>query len=135
MIDKLSFIISVIILLSFTCFISKYPNDHFYTYYLSLTTVMFISRSVHYYSTGAHYYMIDFCYPANYILMWVVYSNSRHVTLIKTCFLFAHGILAFSIVLFKNSLVLRKLEKLTSLGVHYLPVISTYLIKWFTIPS
>lgn len=54
--------------------------------------------------------------------------------MIKVCYLFSQGSLAFAIYLFRNSLVLHKIDALTSVSIHFLPMITMYQIRWFTIP-
>jgi hypothetical protein len=49
--------------------IGKYPHDLFYYYYVALTLVMLIVRWAHYYSLGWHYYISDFCYYANVLII------------------------------------------------------------------
>jgi Protein of unknown function (DUF2838) len=133
--DKLGFVVGIFIIVSFSYMIGKYPNDLFYLYYLLLTILMLILRMAHYYTMGWHYYIADFCYYANFLILWLLYFNPHSAQLVKICFLFSHGALGFSIWLFRNSLVLHKIDTLTSLGIHLLPVLITYHIRWFTIPE
>lgn len=38
-----------------------------------------------------------------------------------------------SIYLFRNSLVFHKIDMMTSLGIHFMPMATMYHIKWYTI--
>jgi hypothetical protein len=71
--DKLGFMIGTFVLVSFSYLIGKYPHDFFYTYYCVLVPVMIFLRICHYYSQGWHYYITDFCYYANTLVLYLVY--------------------------------------------------------------
>lgn len=131
--DKLGFVIGTLILVSYSYLIGKYPHDFFYSYYAALVPVMISLRIAHYYSQGWHYYITDFCYYANCLVLYLICYESKSDQLIKICFLYCNGILAISIWLFRNSLVLHKIDMLTSLGIHVMPMFMMYHVKWFTI--
>ena len=54
--------------------------------------------------------------------------------LYKVAFLFTNGIVGVSIWLFRNSLVIHKLDYLVSLFIHLGPLICMYTFRWFTLP-
>lgn len=115
--------------------IGKFPNDLFYTYYVILTILMLIVRYAHYYSLGWNYYISDFCYYTNLLILILLLLTPKNDRLIKTCFLFSEGAIAVSIKLFRNSLVIHKIDTLTSLFIHLFPMLVMYHIRWFTIPE
>jgi Protein of unknown function (DUF2838) len=133
--DKIGFVLGTIILVSYSYMIGKYPNDHFYTYYLLTLIPLLIMRYFHYYSRGWHYYITDFCYFANILLIYVIMYDSKNEKLIKITYLFSQGAIANAIWMFRNSLVLHKIDMLTSLAIHIMPMTMTYHIRWITIPE
>jgi hypothetical protein len=133
--DKLGFIVGTFTIVSFSYLIGKYPNDIFYTYYVFTTIVMLFLRVLHYYHCGWHYYISDFCYYVNVLVLYLITYDSHNPQLVKMCFLYSNGAIAFAIYQFRNSLVLHKIDILTNLGIHILPMLVTYHIRWFTIPD
>ena len=53
----------------------------------------------------------------------------------RACYLFASGPLSIAVVAFRNSLVYHKIDFLTSLAIHSMPLIIAFHIRWNTIPS
>jgi len=52
----------------------------------------------------------------------------------KVAFLFANGPLAHSTAAFDNALVYHKIDHLTSLGIHALPMCLMVNFRWITLP-
>jgi hypothetical protein len=132
--DKVGFMIGSMITVSYSYVIGAFPNDFFYPYYCSVMILLLTSRVAHYYSYGWHYFITDFCYYANSILLYIMMFESKNEQLFKTAFLFSHGALGASVYIFRNSLVLHKIDMLTSLAIHLLPITATFHIRWVTIP-
>ena len=61
--------------------------------------------------------------------MW----NSESPGLFVSCFVFANGPLSLAIVAFRNSLVYHKIDYLTSLAIHAIPMTIMTHIRWYTI--
>jgi hypothetical protein len=133
--DKIGFVFGTLVIIAFNYMIGKYPHDLFYPFYVSLTIGMLIVRYAHYYSLGWHYYISDFCYFANVLIVILITFAPKNDRLIKICFLFSEGAIAVSIKVFRNSLVFHKIDTLTSLFIHLFPMIVMYHIRWFTIPD
>lgn len=131
--DKIGFMVGVTIMLSFVYLIAKFPHDLFYQYYSVLMPTLILLRMGHYYHLKWHYYISDFCYYANFLVLYLLLWNSRSEQLVKICFLFSNGCLGMSIYLFRNSLVFHKIDMMTSLGIHFIPMATMYHIKWYTI--
>lgn len=86
-------------------------------------------------SQGYHMYLIDFCYVANIALLIYLNFSSKSSWLFVTCFVFANGPLAAAILAFRNSLVYHRVDMLTSLAIHAVPMTLTLHIRWDTIPN
>lgn len=74
--DKVGFMVGVTIMLTFIYFIAKFPHDFFYKYYTVLMPTLIFLRMGHYYSLGWHYYISDFCYYANCLVLYLISQNS-----------------------------------------------------------
>ncbi len=133
--DKIGFVLGTLIIISFNYMIGRYPHDLFYYYYVALTLVMLVVRWAHYYSLGWHYYISDFCYYSNVLVILMLTVWPKNDRLIKMCFLFSEGAIAVSIKVFRNSLVFHKIDTLTSLFIHLFPMLVMYHVRWFTIPE
>lgn len=112
--------------------LGRFPDDFFYPYYAILIATLVCARVFHYYSLGYHYYITDFCYYGNWWILYYMHYDNKSDILFKVCFLFGNGVLARSVYLFRNSLVMHRIDFLTSLGIHLAPFICTYHIRWYT---
>lgn len=131
--DKIAYVLGVMVLFSFAFMLGKYPHDLFYTYYTVLISILLATRLVHFMAVGWQYYLIDFCYYANFLVIYSITLGKHQDEVFKVAFLFANGVLARSVYLFRNSLVLHRVDMLTSLGIHLFPFICMYHFKWFTL--
>ena len=80
--DKLGFVVGTLVLVSFSYMIGKHPHDYFYTYYLYVTMLMMVVRFAHYYHLGWHYYISDFCYFANALILYLITFDSHNAQLV-----------------------------------------------------
>lgn len=131
--DKVVFTIGVIIIMTFCYTVGKYPHGLFYDYMTALTVSLLFLRVFQYTSMGYHWYIIDFCYYANVLVLYMVNYAPKDDQLFKICFLFSNGTLGLSVWMFRNSLVFHKLDILTSLAIHVVPLLTMYHARWFTI--
>ena len=131
--DKVGFMVGSLIITSYCYMIGKFPHDAFYVYYEFVLIALLISRLLHYYSYGWHYFIIDFCYFANAIILCVLIFESQNDQLLKVGMLFANGALGAAIPIFRNSLVFHKIDMLTSLAIHLMPLTCMFHIKWVTL--
>jgi len=91
-------------------------------------------RFVYYKSKKMHYYLLDFCYYANALILLFIHVFPKSEMLFKTIFCYANGNMIISLAAFRNSLVFHKIDNLTSMAIHLLPSITTFVIRWTTIP-
>ena len=120
--DKLVFVsgvfrtcLGIFILGRFPCY---FPAFH------SLATVFYIfARWVHYRGMNMHYYLFDFCYYANTLIVihLMVFPDSKALYCIT--FAFSHGHLLISVAIFHTSLVFHSLEKTITNYTHLVPAI------------
>ena len=132
--DKLTFNFGVI-LFAVMAFImgrsSTLQHDtFFYNFYAVLIPTMIFVRWYVWRKSGAHYYLFDFCYFANIIIWIFVMFFPKNEDLYLVCFHFANGTLGVSTVAFSNALVFHKIQVLITLGLHTIPLLVFYNIRF-----
>lgn len=107
--------------------LGKYPN-YFHLYYSVLFVLLMPIRLYTYWKRDFQFFLADFCYYANLLVMlyiWV-FPNLRHLFVV--CFSFTFGTLLFAVITWRNSLVLHLIEKITSSFIHIMPPLSLFVI-------
>ncbi|XP_005108532.1 glycerophosphocholine acyltransferase 1 [Aplysia californica] len=100
-------------------------------YYSIATPVLLLSRLVMYWKMKYQYFLLDFCYFANiywYTYIWVIPSRED---IFAVGFAVANGPLIWALFVFRNSLVFHSLDKVTSLYIHVLPSLMSFVIRWY----
>lgn len=92
--------------------------------------VMISTRAVMYKRKGHHYFLFDFCYFGNSLLLLYLWVLPDSPILFSVVFFFANGPLAWAVPLWKNSLVFHSLDKLTSCFIHISPAFVTWALLW-----
>jgi hypothetical protein len=133
--DKFAYLFGSTIIIAFTYFLGAYPNDYLYSFTVPLLLGLIASRYVHYILVGWHMYLVDFCYFANFLMIYYLVFDSKNEALMTSVYLYATGPLAIGIVAFRNSLVYHKIDFLTSLAIHSVPLLTVYNFRWVTIPT
>jgi len=104
--------------------------SYFYACHTVKLIVMLLLRFVHYRMKRHHYYLFDFCYWANFILLIYVWCAPSSLLVWRAVFTFG-GTLGNSVVLFRNSLVPHSLDKVTTAEVHFSPLVVLWTLRWF----
>jgi len=76
------------------------------------------------------YFLADFCYWANLLLLVYMWLFPWSETLFAICFALANGPLFIAVALFRNSLVFHSVDHQTSLLIHCVPCFCSYIIRW-----
>ncbi|KAK5577566.1 hypothetical protein RB653_002509 [Dictyostelium firmibasis] len=127
--DKFSFVLGVLNLcvISFIC--GKYPL--YLQYFFSVEyLVLFATRIVLYKRKKLHYFLFDFCYFANLMLLFFIFGLPDRQWYFITCFCIANGPLLGAVIPYRNSMVFHSLDKATSVIVHIFPSLVTYSLRW-----
>ena len=84
-----------------------------------------------YRSQKFHYFLLDFCYYGNVILVAriLILNNPRYFYVV---FALCNGTLMWGGVIWSQTLVFHDLQKQTNVFIHFLPPIVTYTIRWHT---
>jgi hypothetical protein len=105
-VDKLSFTFGIAILL-FTEFIILCHPQWMGWFYTLLVFPMLILRYMSYHQQKIHYFMLDYCYFVQILLLlWLHFFKEDHPRLFMVLFGSATGPLAVAVVAWRNSLVL-----------------------------
>ena len=132
--DKFAYLLGSNFAIFFGYLLGKFPHDHVYTYINFMMGFLLCHRYYDYITNGYYYYLADWCYFANFALLYFINFDPKNELLQVTCYLFANGAIAVAIVAFRNSLVYHKIDMLTSLAIHAVPLILNIHIRWVTIP-
>ncbi|KNC73256.1 hypothetical protein SARC_14184, partial [Sphaeroforma arctica JP610] len=101
---------------------------YFYTF-KAATLLPF--RYVVYNSKKWHYFMLDFCYYANLMLLLYIWVFPDNATLFMVLYSLTHGPLIWAVPLFGNALVFHSTDKMTSSFIHLSPPLVTHIIRFF----
>jgi len=67
--DKLTFVFGVGTTLAQAWYLGRFPHAFYYDYHCAKATLYLTGKWMYYKSRGWHYYMTDFCYFANLLLI------------------------------------------------------------------
>ena len=121
MLDKILFVIGVLLLIMTTYMVGRYPNDNYYTFHCVAVISLVIFRFYNYKSKGWHYYLFDFCYFANTLMLIFLLGLPKNDILFKVFFIYANGPFGLAIPAFKNSMIFHKIDNLISCAIHLIP--------------
>ena len=78
-----------------------------------------------------HYFLFDFCYFVNFLILVYFWSPWKPSWFFPSIFVLSHGPLLFAIALWRNSIVPHSLDKMTSLFIHISPPLTTWGVRWY----
>ena len=133
--DKIAYVFGTTILVAYSYLIGKFPHTAIYTYSTMLMVLLLCHRYYSYWTNGYFYYLYDFCYVANFFMIYLLNFAPKNQSLLITCFVFSNGPLAAAIAAFRNSLVYHRVDMLTSLAIHAIPMTLMTHIRWVTVPE
>ena len=70
--DKFAFVAGTSMIIAFSFILGRYPDDLIYTFTAILLPTLIATRYVHYILVGWHMYLVDFCYFANFMLLYFI---------------------------------------------------------------
>jgi hypothetical protein len=119
-IDKIMFMVGLSRLVLEAFIIGRAPC--LYPYYFSFMLCFFVlCRFIYYRWLHWHYFLLDFCYWANFIMMLFLWVFPENEFLFISSYAFAMGPLLLAIPIFKNSMVIHSLDRITSVFIHLVP--------------
>ncbi|KAH9492467.1 glycerophosphocholine acyltransferase [Bulinus truncatus] len=128
--SKLVYVLTVVAIVAISHFVLsvKWILPYFYTI---TTPILLIMRLIMYWQMKYQYFLLDFCYFANtywYIYLWLA---PQHEIMFVVGYAVANGPLIWALLVFRNSLVFHSLDKVTSLYIHLLPTLLSFVIRWY----
>jgi hypothetical protein len=131
--DKIAFTLGVFNL-GLTMFLLGRHPEWFYWVYTIKFPILLGLRFYLYRQSKWHYFMLDFCYFANFMMALFLWAKPDSLLLFKICFAFTTGPLAWAVALWKNSMVFHSLDKITSVYIHLTPALVSWTIRWAKTP-
>lgn len=127
--DQIVFCLNVLSILICCVLLTKDPK--YYAYWNAfIIPVLMIHRTFDFQSKGWQFYMIDFCYAVNLLVVISTVFFPSNLILSLISFGVSLGTLPFAIYFFRNSLAFTNIEKITSLFIHFHAALTMFLIRW-----
>lgn len=125
---------------AFTGFLAGYLPNYFYIWHTLKFVLLIIHRWYTYKKMQYHYFLFDFCYFTNLLILTYLWLPAFLPTALRGhlfifVFAYAHGPLLSAIVLWRNSLVPHSVDKMTSLHIHISPAVALWGIRWHSTPE
>ena len=131
--DKITFTFSIFNV-GLTCFLLGHSPQHFYIWH-TLKCVTFLPlRFLNFRKQLMHLFLMDLCYWANLYSLVYLFFGYSDAGMFQVLFMIANGPLAWSVPLFRNSLVLHSFPHMISLFIHFSPMALTYCLRWHSSP-
>lgn len=92
--------------------------------------ILLLLRAYVYFSTESKYFMWEFCYFANFLILAYLHFFSESILLFKIVYACSLGPLSLAVVAWRNSLVFHSLDKMTSVFIHLGPPLLMYELRW-----
>ena len=87
-------------------------------------------RTWSYYDKRWHFFMFDFAILLEFLVL-ATPLRAACDALVADKFLLAHGSLMVAILTWRNSLVFHSLDKVTSVTIHFMPPLVSFLARWY----
>lgn len=78
LLDKITFILGVLLVIATTFMLGRYPNTHYYTFHICTVIILVLIRLIEYRSKKWHYYLIDFCYYGNTMMLYFLIMDPKN---------------------------------------------------------
>lgn len=102
---------------------------YFHIYYTLLLFVLMPIRFYTYFKKNNQYFLADLCYFVNLLCLIFIWIFPDSESLYHSCFAFSFGSLAFAVIMWRNSLVMHSIDKITSCFIHIMPPCTMYVIQ------
>lgn len=127
--DKFSFVCGVLIIMIIEAVLLLAP-EKMHLLYTALLIPLMVARYIIYRADLSHYFMYDFCYFAQIMMVMHIYKYPENTQLGKALFSISNGPLLLAIIMWRNSIVFHSFDKMTSMFIHLLPSLVTFCRRW-----
>jgi hypothetical protein len=128
-VDKATFTLTVLLLVAVEAVMLRAPWRLGDMYAATMLPLLAVRYHV-YHGKRWHFFLLDFCYYVQALLLFHLYVYPSSRALSVALFLFANGPLLAAVVAWHNSLVFHDVDKVTSLMVHVFPALVTFTRRW-----
>lgn len=127
--DKFSFLLGVMMILFTEYVLISYPS-YLYIVYSIILVPMLTWRFISYHQHKHHYFMLDFCYFDNLLVVIWLYLYPNNAKVFKMVFALSTGPLLMAVIAWSNCLVFHDIDRVTSLFIHIYPPLVLYAERW-----
>jgi len=107
---------------------------YYYLFYTPKVLSLIFLRLVKFYTKKQHFLLWDFCYWANFLCIFYCWFRPESPALFRTVFMCANGPLAWSVLAFNHAMIFHSYAHVTSVVVHFSPLLLTYGLRWYAAP-
>ena len=127
--DRIKFFLNVLNLIITAALVTK--DAKYYAFYnVILISFVVTHRAWEFYTKGWHFYLMDFCYFVNSIVIIHILFFPKSEIMFFACFALTMGPIFHAVSFYRNSLAFHSTEKTTSLLIHSSPPLAMFLIHW-----
>lgn len=127
--DKLLFTVGLFCFGITEFIVFKHP-EVYWIWFSTIMSFLYALRIYSYTTKRWGFFMLDFCYFAVCSCIVTAVFFPKKVILNQMNFMFCNGPLLTAILAWRNSLVFHSLDKMTSIFMHFLGAILTFLSRW-----
>lgn len=127
--DKFSFLLGVMMILFTEYILISHPSLLYLVYTIVLIPLL-AWRFFSYHQHKHHYFMLDFCYFDNVLLILYLYVYPSNPKMFKLIFALSNGPLLMAVIAWSNCLVFHDIDRVTSLFIHLYPPLVLYAERW-----
>lgn len=127
--DKYGFVFGILNIM-FTSFLLGFNPMYYLTWYTVKYIPLATIRWFRYVQKKWMLYTFDFCYYANMVTILFIYFGQNNQFVFNSIFLFCFGPIIWAIPIFRNSLVLHSLDRITSCVLHIAAPLACFVIRW-----
>jgi len=128
-VDRIKFFLNFLNVIISAALVTK-DAKYFAIYNAILTTTLIAHRTYEYYLKGWHFYMIDFCYLVNWIVIFQTVFFPKSEIMFFAAFALSMGPIFNAVSYYRCTLAFHSTEKTTSFLTHSSPPLAMFLIHW-----
>ncbi|KAL7751192.1 hypothetical protein RI367_003398 [Sorochytrium milnesiophthora] len=132
--EKWAFLLGVTNLWMTAVVVGAFPQ-YMTTWYTLRCALLLSARYASYKPAKYHYFLADFCYLANALVILYVYALPYLRPLFIAMYCLTNGPLAWAIVTWNNAMVFHSADKVTSVFIHVAPALLMFTLRYLIAPT
>lgn len=105
-------------------------REHFWIWHLMVVPPLVAYKYVYYHRIGFHYFLLDYCYLVNTLILGIIFLFPNSCDAFGICFLATFGPMGLSIKIYRNSIVFHDVDRISSFFIHLFPMIMMYNMRF-----